>query len=591
MNKKKILQVLSISLALIMILSLTPLSALASGNALDPDYRLSTLSDSAEADSVVKYESDSGIVSYYSDLGEAFTQASQQNEKITLTLLGDLDLGSCEEFCELRTGEIVLDLGGFTLSCTARNYIFIIRDTAVFTVKNGKLFNTYFSTSSLYVRATAITMYEGSLILENVALKGGVRYNDIQCNSFSYTGGNLEVRNCDFTGTFGVFTYVYNSPSIKIYSATLHDGICFEESAGNGEAINYDSFKNIFADGCLLLDANKKEIELTSADHWQTEDKSPPFSPSLPAPILLHRFSYDSECSVKEHRKHTLDGNNVCTICGFHDFTLTVDGGEVVEKEVSAGHTSDYYLATVTADMQKGDKYFVYWRDADTGEIVSTYRTYKFFLVKNTHLEAVYATQQNYTAERNKGVTTARVVSLNAYELYDTYGYYKLYTEHSIAKSVGSITGHGVIYTLNGDLSNLLTLNSDNEEIITKSAESSAASLTGTLEVSLELNTEDTPVIWARPYIVGADGNVIYGKVTALTVPTNTAAGQSGEGELVTLGTTNYDLTELNVDEPPVEFDEPTENVFLSFINSLLSKLVEFLDKIVSFIMNSEVIK
>lgn len=95
----------------------------------------------------------------------------------------------------------------------------------------------------------------------------------------------------------------------------------------------------------------------------------------------------------------------------------------------------------------------------------------------------------------------------------------------------------------------------------------------------------------ARPYIAGADGNVIYGKVTALTVPTTAATGQSGEGELVTLGTTNYDLTELNVDEPPVEFDEPTENIFLSFINFLISKLVEFLDKIVSFIMNSEVIK
>lgn len=590
MNKKKILQVLSISLALIMILSLTPLSALASGNALEADYRLSTLSDSAEADSVVKYESDSGIVSYYADLGEAITEASQQNEKITLTLLGDLDLGSCEKFCELRTGEIVLDLGGFTLSCAAKKCIFETRDTAVFTVKNGKLLNTYFSTSSLYVTATAVTMYEATLTLENVALKGGVRYNDIQCRSLSYSlSGNLEVRNCDFTGLFEVYTYVYDSPSIKIYSATLNDGICFVESAGNGEAINYDSLKNIFADGCLLLDTNEKEIELTSADYWQTEDKTPAF----PTPIttLEHRFSYDSECSVKKQHKHTLDSNNVCTVCGFHDFTLTVDGGEVVEKEVSAGHTSDYYLATVTADMQKGDKYFVYWRDADTGEIVSTYRTYKFFLVKNTRLEAVYATQQNYTAERNKGVTTARVVSLNAYELYDTYGYYNLYTEHSIAKSVGSITGHGVIYTLNGDLSNLLTLDSDNEEIITKSAESSAASLTGTLEVSLELNTEDTPVIWARPYIVGADGNVIYGKVTALTVPTNTAAGQSGEGELVTLGTTNFDLTELNVDEPPVEFDEPTENAFLSFINSLLSKLVEFLDKIVSFIMNSEVIK
>ena len=110
MNKKKILQILSISLALIMILSLTPLSALASGNALVPDYPLSTLSDSAEADSAVKYESDSGIVSYYADLGEAFTEASQQNEKVTLTLLGDFDLGSCEEFRELRTGEIVLDL-------------------------------------------------------------------------------------------------------------------------------------------------------------------------------------------------------------------------------------------------------------------------------------------------------------------------------------------------------------------------------------------------------------------------------------------------------------------------------------------------
>ncbi|HCT17384.1 MAG TPA: hypothetical protein DIW36_08440, partial [Ruminococcaceae bacterium] len=140
----------------------------------------------------------------------------------------------------------------------------------------------------------------------------------------------------------------------------------------------------------------------------------------------------DKPLKVLNHPSHNIDENGICINCGAKvSFSLTVSGGTVVNKEIRKDLTSDFYVATITAPVQKPgtDLYFVYWRDTDTGEVVSTYTTYSFFLVRETNLEAVYASRQNYTAERNKGVQVSRVVTLK--ENKEANKYY-LYVEHSV---------------------------------------------------------------------------------------------------------------------------------------------------------------
>ena len=167
---------------------------------------------------------------------------------------------------------------------------------------------------------------------------------------------------------------------------------------------------------------------------------------------------------------------------------------------------------------------------------------------------------------------------------------FQLYVEHSVAKSAGSITGHGVIYTMQETSVDSLVLNSDNPYVNVKAAKLSQNALTGMLEISVKVSTSNGPgTVWVRPYIVDKDGNVIYGNTSEvkLTDPTR-PSGQGSDGELITLGTEVYDLTALSSDgEAEVTFDEPTEKSPFDYIVALFAKLVEMLKTLISFIMNS----
>lgn len=170
------------------------------------------------------------------------------------------------------------------------------------------------------------------------------------------------------------------------------------------------------------------------------------------------------------------------------------------------------------------------------------------------------------------------------------YSDFQLYVEHSVAKSEGSITGHGVIYTTYEDQINSLELNSDNPYVNAKAAKLSQNALTGMLEISVKVSTSNGPgTVWVRPYIVDKNGEPVYGEIkeVKLEVP-NKTSGQESDGELITLGTEVYDLIALNSDgEAEVTFDEPTEKSPFDYIIALFTKLVEMLKTFFSYIINS----
>ena len=239
--------------------------------------------------------------------------------------------------------------------------------------------------------------------------------------------------------------------------------------------------------------------------------------------------------------------------------------------------SKNYYIATIKAPMtitESGQKmYFVYWLDAETGEKVGTYTTYRYFQTKSSKFTPVYATQQEYYAMRNQAVIASRVVDCR---LNDN-GSYSLLAEHSVASSCESIKGHGVIYTTEAANAGMLTTDNDNVE--KKAALKSANALTGLLEVSVDLQGANT--VWARTYVIDANNEVHYGTVRQFDV---TAGTSSAGDEIVTLGAESYDLTDLNSDaEAPTIEDEPTEKSPLEILKTVFSKLIEIINEIISY--------
>ena len=247
--------------------------------------------------------------------------------------------------------------------------------------------------------------------------------------------------------------------------------------------------------------------------------------------------------------------------------------------------SKNYYIATIKAPLtitENGQKmYFVYWLDAETGEIVGTYTTYRYFQTKGCTFTPVYATQQDYYTQRDTATIASRVVDCRM----NDNGSYSLLAEHSVASSCKSILGHGVIYTT--DSANAGSLTIDNDNVQKKMASTSANALTGLLEVNVDL--QGANAVWARTYVIDANGDVHYGTARQFDVTASTASS----GEVITLGARSYDLTDLNSDaeNPTIGEDEPTEKTPLEMLKTIFSKLIEIISAIISYFTKSGVAK
>lgn len=299
---------------------------------------------------------------------------------------------------------------------------------------------------------------------------------------------------------------------------------------------------------------------------------------SFESTAIKYKVDFSSDIYINDEEKL----ESVCTVNQRIDETLS----------------TKYFLATIQAPSRVGLRYFVYWMDANTGEIVSSYRTYTFFVTNNCNFTPVYAYQQDYTAERNKAVISSRVLGCRSNNDSATY---TLLAEHSVAKTGASIIGHGVLYTTDSANSGALTV--DNDSIEKKAAGLSQRVLTGLFEVKLDPGSAST--VWARSYVIDGNGNVHYGNVKSYNFPTT-----SSSDELAVLDTESFDLTAINVedeinppedntptdtpDDTPTE-DAPTEeettpSVFEK-LTSFFAKIIDFINKILSFFRTSEVIK
>lgn len=325
-------------------------------------------------------------------------------------------------------------------------------------------------------------------------------------------------------------------------------------------------------------------------------------------PAENHKFTY-----VKE-------GNGfryTCTDCGYsytedvdlNKFTISFPegGGNVIKKEVRKELSSNYGVATIQAPLYKGSKYFAYWKDGATGEKVSTYRTYTFFMTGNRSFVPIYVEPTEYTAARNSAVFSSTVAGakLNAD------GSFSLYAEHSVAKTIDGfpkydannrvesikniVSRYGVIYTTSpayagisdtSAMESVLVVSSTDSGIKDKPAGLTANTrdLTGTLEV---VDTADagSDTVWARTYVVDANGTLHYGMPKKVTI------NEVSTTSVTTASTMSMGLTDLNIesDEPVTEPETPTAPSFIETITAILAKLADIINKIIEFFTKSGV--
>ncbi|GEM_PF-3326095 len=539
------------------------------------------------AQGVASVTSKDVLTKYYDTFEEAVTAAKAQKGACKIKLYENTTISYEVDF-STSGSSITLDLNGYTIDTDDYEDIFMLHQSGTLTITGNGTINAMVLS---YSEDTTAEAAPGKLVIEN----GNFKHVEVAGLDSEIYGGTFTEAAIDWMND-NTKNYVYDgyfkllaveTPTAVIYGGTME--IFGTTQLGKQDLFNVlGSGKGYYADVEGQIFGDTFEIDGYTYDGYNG--------------------TADKPLKVLDHPSHNQDEDGICVNCGAKvSFSLTVSGGTVVSKEIRKDLNSEYYLATITAPVQKPgtNLYFVYWMDADTGETVSTYTTYKFFLVRDINLKAVYETSDKYYDVRNERVATSRIAGskwISTNSTISGYSTFKLYIEHSVSKANGSIKGHGVLYTTDENSIDSLVRGTDNEQVSDKVAVSSSNALTGMLEITLSVNTANGPgKVWARPYIIDKNNNVIYGTptlvgdtttygeptVVILKTPDQTE-GQASDGELITLGSQSYDLTELNSDgEANVEFNEPAEKSPFDMIADLFAKLVSIIKTFIAYIINT----
>ena len=137
-----------------------------------------------------------------------------------------------------------------------------VSGAADITVRNGKLVNTFSKDSSVINQscASALEIDGGTVTLDRVELIAGHGFAGARSYAAYIFSGSLTVVDGTFTGALAVADMLGAHPSVKITSATLHNGIIYGY-VGTTD-FNYAGLKALFADGSMLFDKDGKYIDV-----------------------------------------------------------------------------------------------------------------------------------------------------------------------------------------------------------------------------------------------------------------------------------------------------------------------------------------
>lgn len=255
-----------------------------------------------------------GTVTNYEAFDDAWI-AAVSNEGSTLKLLCDITLDKAEDGIIAQPGKFTLDLNSKTVSGEITNQLLTVSGTADITIRNGKLVNTFSKDSSDINQtcANALMIDGGTVTLDRVELIAGLGFKGARSCAAYIFSGSLTVVNGTFTGQFGVADVWGAHPSVKITSATLHDGIYYDRTGIT--AIDYAGLKALFADGSMLFDKDGKYIDVEDEAYWRIDGEGENTYVS---------FGYSEECVIKPHTHDTyVDGK--CAEC---DYACPHDSGK-----------------------------------------------------------------------------------------------------------------------------------------------------------------------------------------------------------------------------------------------------------------------
>ena len=240
--------------------------------------------------------------------------AAVDNEGSTLKLLCDITLDKAEDGIIAQSGKFTLDLNSKTVSGEITNQLLTVSGTADITIRNGKLINTFNKDQTDINKscANALAIDGGTVTLDVVELTAGHGFKSARSCAAYIFSGSLTVVNGTFTGLFGVADVWGAHPSVKITSATLHDGIYYDRTGIT--AIDYAGLKAFFADGSMLFDKDGKYIDVEDEAYWRIDGEGENTYVS---------FGYSEECVIKPHTHDTyVDGK--CAEC---DYACPHDSG------------------------------------------------------------------------------------------------------------------------------------------------------------------------------------------------------------------------------------------------------------------------
>lgn len=255
-----------------------------------------------------------GTAKNYESFADAWA-AAMTDSGSTLRLLCDVTLGEAEDGIIAGSGKFTLDLNSKTVSGEITNQLLTVSGTADITIRNGKLINTFNKDQTDINKscANALTINGGTVTLDQVELIAGHGFEGARSCAAYIFSGSLTVVNGTFTGQFGVADVFGVHPSVKITSATLHDGIYYDRTGIT--AIDYAGLKAFFADGSMLFDKNGKYIDVEDEAYWRIDGEGEDAYVS---------FGYGEECVIKPHTHDTyVDGK--CAEC---DYACPHDSGK-----------------------------------------------------------------------------------------------------------------------------------------------------------------------------------------------------------------------------------------------------------------------
>ena len=275
-----------------------------------------------------------GTAKNYESFADAWA-AAMADSGSTLRLLCDVTLGEAEDGIIAQSGKFTLDLNSKTVSGEITNQLLTVSGTADITIRNGKLINTFNKDQTDINKscANALAIDGGTVTLDVVELTAGHGFKGARSYAAYIFSGSLTVVNGTFTGQFGVADVFGVHPSVKITSATLHDGIYYDRTGIT--AIDYAGLKALFADGSMLFDKDGKYIDVEDEAYWRIDGEGENTYVS---------FGYSEECVIKPHTHDTyVDGK--CAECDYacpHDSGINDREAGYFEKAICSVCHAEY---------------------------------------------------------------------------------------------------------------------------------------------------------------------------------------------------------------------------------------------------------